>query len=346
MGQKVLNSKFKDKFEEKELNKGVLVPEPHLKPHEFLESCREILNVDNSFKLRFNEENVHLSNPFWEESVKGRIIDWLVPYILRARKEVKDEEEFGYKWKKQQEILTASEVEQEDEKTVVAWDIKITSDDEAKILEFHESWFGVEGFETAFQYGPIDQEMKKFEGCRGSFSEFLIKHAINKNKTHRLIGDLMPRLIEGEIAEDEKVVLKPGYGESGMGVKILEAEDYRNLDEKEVTTRVTPFQDELMEEFVAGKDIEFNGERYEGCMRYVTGIEIKNNRLVLTDLGGYWRLASKTKSSEASSYEKYVANLASGIKSPADFKDLSIAFRVASKATRKLYKSWLYKSKG
>ncbi len=344
MGREILKSGFKDKFEEEELARGILVPKPRLTPEEFLKSYKEVLNTENSFKLHFNEGNVHLSDPFWEDAVRGKIRDRLVPYILRARKEVKDEEEFGYRWKKQQEIA-GWKVEQEHEKTVTAWDIKTTPNNKVKILEFHEFWFGVEGFETAFQYGSIEQDIKECEGCRGGFSRFLIIHANNKHLTHQVIGELMPSLVEGEFRDDDLVVVKPGYGESGVGIKIIKASELKDVDKLKAATQATPFQDELVEEFVTGKDIYVNGERYEGCMRYVTCIEVETDKLVLTDLGGYWRLGSKPRDSEASTYEKFVANFSSGIRAPADFKDLSTAFKVAVKATKKLYNSWLQENK-
>lgn len=344
MGREI-KSGFKDKFEEEDLTRGILVPKPHLTPEEFLKSYKEVLNTDNSLKLHFNEENVHLSDPFWKKAVKGNLIDRLVPYLLRARKEVKDEEVFGYRWKKQEEILPASKVEQEEERTVTVWDIKITPDNEPKILEFHESGFGVEGFESAFQYGSIEQDIKECEGHRGDFSRFLITHANNKNLTHHVIGELMPQLVESEFRDDDMVVVKPGYGESGVGIKIIKASELKDVDKLKASTRATPFQDELVEEFITGKDIYVNGERYEGCMRYVTCIDVKTGKLILTDLGGYWRLASKPKRSDASSYEKFVANFSSGIRAPADFKDLSTAFKVVVNATKKLYNSWLENSR-
>ncbi len=341
MGREALKTVFKNEFEEGGLDKGILVPKPSLTPEEFLESYRKVLSVDNSLELQLNEDNVHLSDPFWDDAVRGEIRDELVPSILRARKQVRDEEVDGYRWQKQEEV--GGWECGEEERTVIAWDIKITPADEPKILEFHEFGFGVEGFETAFQYGSIEQEIRSCEGSRGDFCKFLIVHANNKLLTHQVIGELMPQLVGGELDTDDMVVVKPGYGESGVGIKILKAGELGDTDKLRASFQATPYLDVLVEKYVTGKGIHVNGKEYEGCMRYVTCIEGVADKLILTDLGGYWRLASKPIDSEGSSYEKYVANFASGIRSPADFKDLSTAFKTAVEATKKLYNSWLKK---
>ncbi len=86
---------------------------------------------------------------------------------------------------------------------------------------------------------------------------------------------------------------------------------------------------------------------YDGCMRYVNGIELDEDGLVIEDLGGYWRTAEEPKDSEVDDLNrKYLANYKAGKPVEASDEDLIKAQNTAVEAVEALYRSWLEEKKG
>lgn len=80
---------------------------------------------------------------------------------------------------------------------------------------------------------------------------------------------------------------------------------------------------------------------FDGCMRYVTGVEVADDRVIVEDLGGYMRTASAPMDSDAAVNERFIANLDGGPAVPASDEDLQAASETVVDATTQLYEQWL-----
>jgi hypothetical protein len=239
----------------------------------------------------------------------------------------------GYRWRMKWRVIPSQRVDCEEESTSIGWDIKITPDGEPVIIELHPNGhFCVEGFKRAFQHGDISPliQTNPFH-TRDSFTRFIRDYTNRKDISHMMIGQYMADLFDENSDYDGLVVTKPVDGACGMMVHVLDRKSLKKWPEYI-----------LVELFVPSKDIYYQGEAYDGCMRYVTNLYIKRGEMVVESLGGYWRIARAPKHSHAPYDERYVSNLALGGRAvPASPEDMLTASRIAVQAASELYKEWL-----
>lgn len=90
----------------------------------------------------------------------------------------------------------------------------------------------------------------------------------------------------------EHIVVKPNYGRIGNGVHVVSTKDERRIDEILQQELTTSIQDKnIVEPFIPSKELEYNGEKHDGCMRYIAIAYQWEQAFHMHHLGGYWRLA-------------------------------------------------------
>jgi len=86
---------------------------------------------------------------------------------------------------------------------------------------------------------------------------------------------------------------------------------------------------------------EDDRQYHDGCMRYVNGIEVETDGMIVEDLGGYWRTADEPLDSDAGLNERLISNLQTGRPVEASDEELNAAAEISLEAVGQMYRHWL-----
>ncbi|MDY6766386.1 MAG: hypothetical protein SVW77_03385 [Candidatus Nanohaloarchaea archaeon] len=227
-----------------------------------------------------------------------------------------------------------------EEATALGIDLKRTPDGDWVVIELMPNNFGKMGYDDAYQWGSIYADTNRSHH-RFPFTDYLWG-VRDKENAHDVIDAYMADLVPVDdvgSADTERVVVKDPERDGGDLVSIHHRTEFTDPGEHPIPAR---FRDQRnVEEFVPSQDVRYQGDPYDACMRYAVNLDLDEEGLTVTDLGGYWRTAATPKDAESGLDARYLANLDRGNAVPATFRELGEAASITHDVVAELYEDFL-----